>query len=60
LGTHVAGKLLDWAVQQGVLVFRSSEQEQVTRRVFEEATMGALVEACDEAAFHPTRSRLKP
>ena len=51
LGTHVAGKLLDWAVQQGVLVFRSSEQEQVTRRVFEEATMGALVEACDEAAL---------
>jgi hypothetical protein len=51
LGTHVAGKMLDWAVQQGVFVFAGSEQEQATRQVFEEATIGALVEVCDEAAL---------
>lgn len=49
VGSYVGGKLLDWAVGQGILAFAGSEQERESRRVFQEATIGALTEVCEEA-----------
>jgi hypothetical protein len=49
VGSYVGGKLLDWAIGQGIVIFAGSEQERATRRIFEEAAVGALLEVYNES-----------